>query len=74
MRRTVVDEVVQTEREVDRVSFVARISQIVDFLSYCLRIAHGPRYARTFRSSRGRRLLQIHQEFYGSISHRKTDV
>lgn len=34
MRRTAVDEVVQTEREVERARFVARISQIVDYLFF----------------------------------------
>jgi uncharacterized protein YggT (Ycf19 family) len=34
MRRTAVDEVVQTEREVGRARFVARVSQIVDYLFF----------------------------------------
>jgi len=34
MRRTAVGEVVQTEREVERARFVARISQIVDYLFF----------------------------------------
>ena len=34
MRRTAVDEVVQTEREVERARFVARVSQVVDYLFF----------------------------------------
>ena len=34
MRRTAVNEVVQTEREVERARFVARVSQIVDYLFF----------------------------------------
>ena len=34
MRRTAVDEVVQTEREVERARFVARISQVVDYVFF----------------------------------------
>ena len=34
MRRTAVDEVVETEREIDRARFVARVSQIVDYLFF----------------------------------------
>lgn len=34
MRRTAVDEVVETEREVERARFVARISQIVDYFFF----------------------------------------
>jgi uncharacterized protein YggT (Ycf19 family) len=34
MRRTAVDEVVQTEREVGRSRFIARVSQIVDYLFF----------------------------------------
>ncbi len=34
MRRTAVDEVVETEREVKRARFVARISQIIDYLFF----------------------------------------
>ncbi len=34
MRRTAVDEVVQTEREIGRARVVARISQIVDYLFF----------------------------------------
>ncbi|MEP7149133.1 MAG: YggT family protein [Acidobacteriota bacterium] len=34
MRRTAVDEVVQTEREVGRARVVARISQIIDYLFF----------------------------------------
>jgi uncharacterized protein YggT (Ycf19 family) len=34
MRRTAVDEVVQTGHEVDRARFVARISQVVDYLFF----------------------------------------
>src|SRR5688500_14140454 len=34
MRRTAVDEVVQSEREVSRARFVARTSQIVDYLFF----------------------------------------
>lgn len=34
MRRTAVNEVVESEREVDRARFVARISQIVDYLFF----------------------------------------
>ena len=34
MRRTAVDEVVETEREVERARFTARISQIVDYLFF----------------------------------------
>ena len=36
MRRTAVDEVVETEREVSRARFVARISQIVDYLFFVI--------------------------------------
>jgi uncharacterized protein YggT (Ycf19 family) len=34
MRRTAVDEVVQTEREVERARFMARVSQVVDYLFF----------------------------------------
>jgi uncharacterized protein YggT (Ycf19 family) len=34
MRRTAVDEVVQTEREVERARGIARISQIIDYLFF----------------------------------------
>lgn len=34
MRRTAVDEVVQTEKEVERARVVARISQVVDYLFF----------------------------------------
>lgn len=34
MRRTAVDEVVQTEREVERARVVARISQVVDYIFF----------------------------------------
>lgn len=34
MRRSAVDEVVETEREVERARFVARISQVVDYLFF----------------------------------------
>ena len=34
MRRSAVDEVVETEQEVERARFVARISQIVDYLFF----------------------------------------
>lgn len=36
MRRTAVDEVVQTEREVDRARFVARVSQVVDYAFFLI--------------------------------------
>lgn len=34
MRRTAVDEVVQTEREVERARFVARVSQVIDYVFF----------------------------------------
>lgn len=36
MRRTAVDEVVETEREVERARFVARVSQIVDYIFFVI--------------------------------------
>lgn len=36
MRRTAVDEVVQTEREVERSRVVARISQVVDYIFFLI--------------------------------------
>ena len=36
MRRTAVDEVVETDREVGRARFVARISQIVDYIFFLI--------------------------------------
>lgn len=36
MRRTAVDEVVQTEREVERARFAARVSQVVDYLFFII--------------------------------------
>lgn len=36
MRRTAVDEVVETEHEVDRARFVARVSQVVDYIFFVI--------------------------------------
>lgn len=36
MRRTAVDEVVQTEREVERARVIARVSQVVDYIFFLI--------------------------------------
>ena len=82
MRRTAVDEVVETHREVERGRFAARISQVVDYIFYVIYALLGMRFLLALLAARSnagfvRFIVAVTDPFYapfrGIVSSPSTD-